>query len=65
MRGRGPLALLPAHHSPRVTEHIKPLVDMVGVLEQKGYAYARGGDVYFDVSKDEDYGKLSGQREFP
>jgi cysteinyl-tRNA synthetase len=38
------------------------IIDMVRVLEEKGAAYARGGDVYFDVSKDEDYGKLSGQK---
>jgi cysteinyl-tRNA synthetase len=56
------LNVLAAHEYPRVTGHIEPIVEMVQVLESKGYAYARGGDVYFDVSKDEDYGKLSGQR---
>jgi len=56
------LGLLAAHAYPRVTEHITPIVDMVQTLETKGYAYARGGDVYFDVSKDADYGKLSGQK---
>lgn len=54
--------VLRAHRYPRVTEHIKPIIDMVGTLESKGYAYARGGDVYFDVSRDDDYGKLSGQK---
>jgi cysteinyl-tRNA synthetase len=56
------LNVLPAHHYPRVTGHIPPIVEMVKVLEAKGYAYSRGGDVYFDVSKDEDYGKLSNQK---
>lgn len=56
------LGCLRAHHYPRVTQNIENIVEMVQGLEQKGYAYARGGDVYFDVSKDEDYGKLSGQR---
>lgn len=56
------LGVLPAHHHPRVTGHIEPIVDMVRGLEEKGYAYARGGDVYFDVSRDADYGKLSGQK---
>lgn len=56
------LNILPAHNYPRVTEHIEPIIEMVSTLVEKGYAYARGGDVYFDVSKDDDYGKLSGQK---
>jgi cysteinyl-tRNA synthetase len=56
------LNVLPAHHFPRVTGHITPIVEMVKVLESKEFAYSRGGDVYFDVSKDEDYGKLSNQK---
>ena len=56
------LDILPAHQYPKVTTHIAPILAMVSELETKGFAYARGGDVYFDVSKDEDYGKLSGQR---
>lgn len=56
------LDILPAHEYPRVTGHIEPILSMVQKLESSGYAYARGGDVYFDVSQDEDYGKLSGQR---
>ena len=35
---------------------------MIESLIGKGYAYAAGGDVYFDVSKKTDYGKLSGQK---
>jgi cysteinyl-tRNA synthetase len=56
------LDILPAHEYPKVTGHIGPILEMVQKLESSGYAYARGGDVYFDVSQDEDYGKLSGQR---
>ena len=56
------LHVKPAHHYPRVTGHIKEIVDMVSVLVDKGHAYARGGDVYFDVRSDADYGKLSGQK---
>jgi len=56
------LNILPAHNYPRVTEHMGPIVEMVEKLEASGYAYSRGGDVYFDVSKDEDYGKLSNQK---
>ncbi len=56
------LDVIPAHEYPRVTRHINPILDMVAKLEERGYAYAREGDVFFDVSKDEDYGKLSGQK---
>ena len=43
---------------PRATTHIPGMVAMMGRLIAKGYAYASGGDVYFDVAKDADYGKL-------
>lgn len=56
------LNVKPAHHYPRVTEHMDEIVGMVKVLIDKGNAYARGGDVYFKVSSDKDYGKLSGQK---
>ena len=35
---------------------------MIAPLIDKGYAYAAGGDVYFDVRRKADYGKLSGRR---
>ena len=56
------LNILPADRYPRVSDFMPQILDMVRVLEEKGYAYARGGDVYFDVSRDEDYGRLSGQK---
>jgi cysteinyl-tRNA synthetase len=43
---------------PRATEHIPGMIAMMERLIAKGYAYAAGGDVYFDISRDEDYGKL-------
>jgi cysteinyl-tRNA synthetase len=43
---------------PRATEHIGEMLEMIGRLIDKGHAYAAGGDVYFDISKDPDYGKL-------
>jgi cysteinyl-tRNA synthetase len=45
------LGILPAHQYPRVSDSMDAIIDMVRVLEEKGAAYARGGDVYFDVSK--------------
>lgn len=46
---------------PRATEHIKEIIELIKGLEEKGYAYEIDGDVFFDVSKFKDYGKLSGQ----
>ncbi|HJP13089.1 MAG TPA: cysteine--tRNA ligase [Nitrospinota bacterium] len=46
--------------APRATEHIPEMIEMIGRLEGKGIAYRAGaGDVYYDISKFEGYGKLS------
>jgi len=45
-------------HFPKATEHIPGMIAMMEQLIAKGHAYATGGDVYFDVSSDADYGKL-------
>ncbi len=45
---------------PKATEHIGGMIAMIGRLVAKGIAYPADGDVYFDVSKDSDYGKLCG-----
>ncbi|MGC9012943.1 MAG: cysteine--tRNA ligase [Thermoproteota archaeon] len=44
---------------PRATGHIPEIIEQVSTLINKGYAYVSNGSVYFDVSKFEDYGKLS------
>src|SRR4051812_45064584 len=44
---------------PRATEHIAEIVAMTQGLIEKGFAYPSGGDVYFDVAKAPEYGKLS------
>ena len=44
---------------PYATEHIPEMLDIIRRLIDKGYAYPLEGDVYFDVTKDEDYGALS------
>ncbi len=46
-------------HTPRATEHINGMIDIIQKLEEKGYAYQVDDGVYFDVSKDKDYGALS------
>lgn len=43
---------------PKATEHVPEILAMIESLIAKGHAYPSGGDVYFDVSSDEDYGKL-------
>ncbi|MBS7639832.1 MAG: cysteine--tRNA ligase [Candidatus Bathyarchaeia archaeon] len=48
--------------SPRATQHIPEIIDAIQKLIEKGYAYQVDGDVYFDVSKFEEYGKLSGNK---
>src|SRR5438094_2751808 len=53
--------LLPATHYPRATQHIPEILALIGQLIERGFAYAAGGDVYFDVRKKPDYGKLSGR----
>ena len=55
------LGIRPATIHPRATEHIGEIIKMVKQLQDKGFAYEADGDVYFDVSKDPGYGKLSGQ----
>jgi cysteinyl-tRNA synthetase len=45
-------------HLPRATDYIPDIIRMIGGLIDKGFAYAADGDVYFDVTRDPDYGKL-------
>lgn len=47
--------------NPRATEFIEPMLEFVGGLVEKGAAYPADGDVYFDITKAKDYGKLSGK----
>ncbi|MGE5484206.1 MAG: cysteine--tRNA ligase [Ignavibacteriales bacterium] len=44
---------------PRATDHIGDIIEMIKALVERGHAYPSGGDVYFDVSSFQGYGKLS------
>ena len=46
-------------HMPRATECMDGIIVFIESLVEKGFAYASDGDVYFDVTQDESYGKLS------
>lgn len=48
--------------SPRATGHILEQIELAKKLVAKGFAYETGGNVYFDVRKFPEYGKLSGKK---
>jgi cysteinyl-tRNA synthetase len=56
------LNVLPATVYPRATQEIPYIIQMINSLGENDSAYEVDGDVYFRVSKDPDYGKLSGRR---
>jgi cysteinyl-tRNA synthetase len=55
------LGILPGAIRPRVTENIPEIIALISTLEQKGFAYEAGGDVFFRSTRFEEYGKLSQQ----
>ena len=55
------LSLKKADVHPKATETIDEIISMIKTLVRKNFAYELDGDVYFDVKKFKEYGKLSGQ----
>jgi cysteinyl-tRNA synthetase len=53
------LSIMKADHFPKATENIQGMAKLVKGLLDKGYAYERDGNYYFDISKFKEYGKLS------
>ena len=53
------LNVLKPDYSPKATEEIKEMINMIGVLISKGIAYEINGNCYFRVEKFKTYGKLS------
>ncbi len=57
------LGVLPPDQEPRATTSMGQILDMIQTLVDKGFAYAAAnGDVYYDVSRFEGYGRLSGKQ---
>ena len=57
------LGCLAPDEAPKATEYIDQMQNMIGNLVNKGAAYpASNGDVYFEVTKFEKYGRLSGRK---
>jgi cysteinyl-tRNA synthetase len=46
-------------HLPRATDTMDEIIKFIVELIEQGFAYASGGDVFFDVTRDPDYGQLS------
>jgi cysteinyl-tRNA synthetase len=57
------LAVQRAHEYPSVTGFMPQIIDFVQALIEAGYAYPVDGDVYFEVERFPEYGKLSGRTE--
>jgi cysteinyl-tRNA synthetase len=56
------LGVLRPDQEPKATESMVEIITMIETLIGNGYAYASdNGDVYYDVSKFDEYGKLSGR----
>ncbi len=55
------LGIEKADHHTYATEFVPDMIQLIQALENKGFAYEKDGDVYFSVSKVENYGKLSGK----
>ena len=54
------LNIRPARWFPKATDHIEEMLEIVEHLVEKGQAYVVDGNVYFEISKFPEYGKLSG-----
>lgn len=55
------LGIKEATFHPKATENIDAIINLISTLIEKGFAYESEGDVYFDVMKFKNYGKLSHQ----
>ncbi len=56
------LNIITPHIQPLASGHIIEQIEIIKELIEKGFAYEVKGNVYFDITKDADYGKLSGRK---
>ena len=56
------LNILDSVKRPKVTENMAEIIEIIQKLIDNGFAYEKDGDVYFEVKKYKDYGKLSNQK---
>ncbi len=50
---------IPPDHYVKATDHVPEMLEIIAALIEKGHAYESGGNVYFSVASDPDFGKLS------
>jgi cysteinyl-tRNA synthetase len=55
------LKIKPADLYPKATDHMAEIIHMIKTLETKKYAYNISGNVFYDVRRFKEYGKLSGK----
>ncbi|HPG29768.1 MAG TPA: cysteine--tRNA ligase, partial [bacterium] len=53
------LNIVPADNYPRVSENIRVIIDFIQKIIDNGYGYAIDGEVFFDVQRFKNYGRLS------
>jgi len=59
MRNLETMGIDTVDHFPKATDNIDEIIKLTQCLIDRGFAYESSGDVYFDVAKDQEYGKLS------
>lgn len=52
------LNITPPHHLPKASEHIQENIELIQILENKGYTYTTSDGIYFDTEKMPNYGEL-------
>jgi len=62
MRDMEALGITSVNLYAKASEHVPEIIAQISTLLKKGFAYQVNGDVYYDVAKFPDYGKLSRQR---
>lgn len=53
------LNVLTPHILAKATDHVTEMIELIKILEKKGFTYKTSSGVYFDSSKLKDYGKLA------